>query len=602
MRWLLGCGTENMDNKTPLQIARETLMQLMQRKLPPTPDNFRSVYDDIAGTKSVDSTVQIGLVLKKALYGENDQKPKSSAAVAAITPLIENQEWSKLELLLTKLLLSSGSVAADEVDWSQLIRNLLKQMEVNHKGVTLSRKKDGLSKVLINFGANAAVLGQKIQSLINSWGTASLEQDLVTDHLPATSNTAVANDGSKIKLSAANPWRVMMLRTFELAVIPQLQTGAESEKKALALLKKMQEADSDQALVKVAEALKPLLLTVEIQRDLQQRIDQSLLQLLRMMVASMSELVAEDEWFHGQTLIISEIVSKPLNIDMLYDAESSLKELTYKQIQLKPALTEAKDTLKKMVATFVNRLSEMTESTGDYHVKIDNYLTQIASTEDIGELNLLLNNVLEDTRAIGLSVQRTRDEFSLSQQKTEEAEKRILQLTTELGLIGEVAHQDYLTGALNRRGMDEALEREFSRADRYGANLCIAIMDIDHFKKINDNLGHTTGDEALVYFVKVIKEVLRTTDVVARYGGEEFIIILPATPEDEAVAVITRVQRALTKNFFMHNNERVLITFSAGVAQRQLGEMPADMIPRADAALYIAKQNGRNQVIAATLA
>lgn len=584
-----------MENKTPLQIARETLMQLMQRKLPPTPDNFRSVYDDIAGIKSVDSSVQIGLALQKAIYTDSEQKPKPSAAASAIAPLIEKQEWSKLEVLLTKLL-SNGP--AGEVDWSQLIRNLLKQMEVSHKGMTLSRKKDGLSKVLINFSSDSAVLGQKIQALINSWGVANLEQDLVTDTSPLSHNMASVVGGTKALAASTNPWRNMMLRTFELAVIPQLKIGPDGQQKALALLKKMQEADTEQAVNKFAEALKPLLLTIEIQRDLQQSIDQSLLQLLRMIVASMGELVVEDEWFHSQAIVISDIISKPLNIDMLYNAESSLKELSYKQTQLKPALTEAKDTLKKMVATFVNRLAEMTESTDDYHIKIENYLVQIASTEDIGELNLLLNNILEDTRAIGLSVQRTRDEFSLSQKKTAEAEKRILQLTTELGLIGEVAHQDYLTGALNRRGMDEALEREFSRADRHSTNLCIAIMDIDHFKKINDNLGHTTGDEALVHFVKVIKEVLRTTDVVARYGGEEFIIILPATPEDEAVAVITRVQRELTKNYFMHKNERVLITFSAGVAQRKPGETAESMIPRADAALYIAKQNGRNQVIA----
>lgn len=582
-------------NNTPLQIARQTLMQLMQRKLPPTPDNFRSVYDDIAGTKSVDCTVQIGLVFKKALYSETERKPKSSNAAHAIAPLIENQEWNKLELLLTKFILGNSAAESAEVDWSQLIRNLLKQMEVSHKGVTLSRKKEGLNKVLINFGADPAVLGQKMQALINSWGTASPEQDLVTNAL--TDETGAVS--TKTMHTTANPWRDMMLRTFEMAVMPQLQSGPESQQKASALLKKMQEADTDQAVIKLAEALKPLLLTIEIQRDLQQRIDQSLLQLLRMVVSSMSEVGVEDEWFHGQAVVISDIVTKPLNINMLYDAETSLKQLTYKQAQLKPAITEAKDTLKKMVATFVDRLVEMTESTGDYHKKIEDYQAQIASTEDISELNVLLNNILEDTRAIGLSVQRTRDEFSLSQQKTADAEKRILQLTTELGIIGEAAHQDYLTGALNRRGMNEALEREFSRADRHSADLCIAMMDIDHFKKINDNLGHVTGDEALTYFVKIIKDVLRTTDVIARYGGEEFIIILPATPEDEAVGVITRVQRELTKNFFMHKNERVLITFSAGVAQRKPGETPESLIPRADAALFIAKQNGRNQVIAA---
>jgi len=288
-----------------------------------------------------------------------------------------------------------------------------------------------------------------------------------------------------------------------------------------------------------------------------------------------------------------------LNINTLYDAESSMKELVYKQSHIKPALTEARETLKKMVTTFVDRLVEMTDSTSDYQEKIESYQKKLSSTEDIGELNSLLTHILEDTRTIGISVQRTRDEFQNSQKKAAEAERRVQELTAELDQISEVAHQDYLTGTLNRRGMDEALEREFSRADRHDTILCIAIMDIDHFKKLNDSLGHSAGDQALVHFVSVIKSVLRTTDVLARYGGEEFIIILPVTPQEEAIQVVTRVQRELTKKYFMNRNERVLITFSAGVAERKPGEMPESLIPRADAALYQAKNTGRNQVIGA---
>ncbi len=597
-----------MDQKnTPIEIARQTLMQLMHRKLPPTPDNFRSVYDEIAGTKSIDISLELGKTLEKVLHEAGKQKPKYIVAAQAIAPLIEKHDWSKLEEQLRKLF-PTGTVDIDvaEVNWSILIRNLLKQLEVSHKGVTLSRKKEGLSRVLSNFSSDPEVLGQKIQALINSWGLGSSATD-------APSPPLLKTDGNTLQLPAnasiqtntvansnlPNPWRETLLRTFELALIPNLQAVPDSQQKAVALLARMRQANTEQAVLKCTDELKPILLTIEMQRDLQQRIHESLLQLLRLITSSMGELVIEDKWLHGQTMVINDIVSKPLNINMLYDAESSLKELAYKQSQIKPALTEAKDTLKKMVTTFVDRLVEMTESTSDYHEKIENYQQRITSTEDIGELNVLLNNILDDTRAIGLNMQRTRDEFSISQQKAIEAEKRILELTAELDHIGEVAHQDYLTGALNRRGMDEALEREFSRADRHNTNLCIAMMDIDHFKKLNDSLGHATGDQALTHFVKVIKDVLRTTDVVARYGGEEFIIILPATPQDEAVSVITRVQRELTKNFFMHKNERVLITFSAGVAERRPGEIPEDLIPRVDAALYQAKQSGRNQVIAA---
>ena len=605
-----------MDKKqSPIEIARQTLMQLAARKTQPTPDNFRKVYDEIAGIKSVDTSVELGKTLEKVLQDAGKKSPKYRLVAQAVSPLVANQEWDKLGDQLRKLFpAGDGAVATAEVNWSVLIRTLVKQLEVSHKGVTLTRKKEGLSRVLTNFASDPDVLGQKIQALISSWGlgTAPESHTSAADDAPAIAdlNTIdakptssvmdakpLAIEDSQIKFEVH--WREMLLRAFELVIIPYLEPVPESEKKAKSLLAQMKQTSNDQAVARYSEEMKPLLLTLEMQRDMQIRIHDSLLQLLKLIVSSMGELVAEDKWLHGQTMMISGIVSKPLNINTLYDAESSMKELVYKQSHIKPALTEARETLKKMVTTFVDRLVEMTDSTSDYQEKIESYQKKLSSTEDIGELNSLLTHILEDTRTIGISVQRTRDEFQNSQKKAAEAERRVQELTAELDQISEVAHQDYLTGTLNRRGMDEALEREFSRADRHDTILCIAIMDIDHFKKLNDSLGHSAGDQALVHFVSVIKSVLRTTDVLARYGGEEFIIILPVTPQEEAIQVVTRVQRELTKKYFMNRNERVLITFSAGVAERKPGETPESLIPRADAALYQAKNTGRNQVIGA---
>jgi len=605
-----------MDKKqSPIEIARQTLMQLAARKTQPTPDNFRKVYDEIAGIKSVDTSVELGKTLEKVLQDAGKKSPKYRLVAQAVAPLVANQDWAKLEEQLRKLFPAGDSeVATAEVNWSVLIRTLVRQLEVSHKGVTLTRKKEGLSRVLTNFASDPDVLGQKIQALVSSWGLGAPPEShaSATNEGPAIAdlNTIeskpvssvidakpLAIEDSQIKFEVH--WREMLLRAFELVIIPYLESVPESEKKAKSLLAQMRQTSNDQAVARYSEEMKPLLLTLEMQRDMQKRIHDSLLELLKLVVASMGELVVEDKWLHGQTMMISEIVSKPLNINTLYDAESSLKELVYKQSHIKPALTEARETLKKMVTTFVERLVEMTDSTSDYQEKIENYQKKLSSTEDIGELNSLLTHILEDTRTIGVSVQRTRDEFQTSQKKAAEAEQRVHELTAELDHISEVAHQDYLTGTLNRRGMDEALEREFSRADRHDTILCIALMDIDHFKKLNDSLGHTAGDQALVHFTNVIKGVLRSTDVLARYGGEEFIIILPVTPQEEAIHVVTRVQRELTKNYFMNRNERVLITFSAGVAERKPGETPESLIPRADAALYQAKNTGRNQVIGA---
>jgi diguanylate cyclase len=397
----------------------------------------------------------------------------------------------------------------------------------------------------------------------------------------------------------ASLWRDLLIRTLEFGLVSQLKYVPELVRQAETVLAQAREAKTEKDVQKLGESFKSFWYQLEMNSNAQLRLHEELLQLLRLLVDNMSELVVDDSWLHGQTAMIRDIISKPLDIEQLYDAESSLKELIFKQGKLKHGLIEAKDTLKQMAASFIERLSEMTESTGDFHQKIEGYHKKIAATEDITELNVILDGLMQDTRAMQLDALRAHENFRHSQEEVQQAEKRIQDLTDELHQMSEVAHQDYLTGALNRRGMDEAFEREFSRSERSNTPISVALLDIDHFKKLNDTLGHDAGDEALVHLTKVVKSALRPTDVLARYGGEEFVIILPATDQAEAIVVMTRVQRELTKNFFMHNNERTLITFSAGVAQRKEQQTPEEVVKRADVALYNAKHAGRNRVLAA---
>jgi diguanylate cyclase len=125
----------------------------------------------------------------------------------------------------------------------------------------------------------------------------------------------------------------------------------------------------------------------------------------------------------------------------------------------------------------------------------------------------------------------------------------------------------------------------------------VALLDIDNFKKLNDSMGHDAGDEALIHLATVCRETLRPQDTVARYGGEEFIILLPETPLHEATVALTRLQRELTRKFFLHANEKILITFSAGVTQMLPNDNQSTVIKRADEAMYKAKQSGKNRVL-----
>ncbi len=581
---------------TPIDIARQALKQLALRKIPPTPDNFRRVYDEISGARSEDASMALAKALEKVLQDAGRQRPKFLATAKQISTLSEQQDWAGVEAQLRGLFPATGVSAS----WSNVVRNLVRQLEASHKGLTPSKKKEGLERVLVNFESDPDQLAQKIQALVASWGSGVQASANETGPSAASESPVAVEAGEGAEAGPlAMMWRDLLIRTLELGLMSQLKYLPEVSRQAQALLDQAIACKTEGDVVKLGEALKSFWFTLEMSSDAQYKVHEELMHLLRLLVDNMGELVADDKWLSGQTAIIRDIISKPLDLAVLYDAESSLKELVFKQGQLKHGLSEAKGTLKQMAATFIRRLAEITESTGDYHQKIEGYQQLLGSTEDIAEINVILDNLMTDTRAMQLDALRSHEELKETQQKVADAEQRIQELTAELDHISEMAHEDYLTGALNRRGMDEALEREFSRSDRMGTSLCIAMMDIDHFKKLNDTLGHDTGDVALAHLAKVTKGTLRPTDVLARFGGEEFVIILPETEREEAVQVMTRVQRELTRQFFLHNNERVLITFSAGVAQRSAAEPSDAVMKRADVALYQAKQTGRNRVVAA---
>ncbi len=157
---------------------------------------------------------------------------------------------------------------------------------------------------------------------------------------------------------------------------------------------------------------------------------------------------------------------------------------------------------------------------------------------------------------------------------------------------------DELTGAFNRRHFNAMLPLALSAYRREKAPFCLVMMDLDHFKQVNDTYGHPKGDEVLRAFVKTARQVKRETDMLFRYGGEEFAFILPNTSGDWAERLIERVRKALAAHCFESESGGFHVTFSAGVAQVSPECLhPEEMIGRADQALYHAKQNGRNRTV-----
>ncbi len=162
--------------------------------------------------------------------------------------------------------------------------------------------------------------------------------------------------------------------------------------------------------------------------------------------------------------------------------------------------------------------------------------------------------------------------------------------------LRRMATTDPLTGAANRRHFMAVLDDELTRARRYGNPLAVAMLDIDHFKRLNDTYGHAAGDMALVQYVAEIQGRLRTTDMLGRLGGEEFALILPETTAEGARAAVDALRAAREAVVLEHEGRELRFTMSAGVADTTHAGSGADLLAAADAALYVSKHSGRNRV------
>ena len=158
------------------------------------------------------------------------------------------------------------------------------------------------------------------------------------------------------------------------------------------------------------------------------------------------------------------------------------------------------------------------------------------------------------------------------------------------------AYRDALTGVNNRNGFEAAFKRELSLAHRNHAPLSILVIDVDHFKRINDTYGHCAGDEVLKQVATTTSELIRDSDLLFRYGGEEFVLLLSQTDRYSAIDVGERIRSHISQVDFYYGNECINVSVSIGLSSSHDGDTCEGLLKRADEALYLAKREGRNQL------
>jgi len=519
-----------MSEKKPFEIARETLKQLTVRKLAPTPLNYQSIYNEIAGIPQVphfpiDQLREIARLLPTKTPGQQKQRG-----------LLE--------------------YAIDRMNW------------------------DGVKAAMVAYGGFVPPASLEVQASANASQASALAAD-AAGNAPALTVEFMSQIGRLIEY-----------------VQPALGSDDERFKEQTsAMLKALKDPLSD------ITSLKQMLVNyshrLSFVAEDQAEIRTVLLKLLHLVFENVADLSPEEQWLKGQMDALMTAASPPLTLRRLDDVEWRLKDVIFKQKEARDRTVAAHNEMRDMLGAFIERLSEMTESTGSFHDQLEASARLIEQAKSVTEIAPVLKEVVGATSRMASDSLAARDELSAMRAQANQTEVELAKLHQELDRVSSEARHDSLTGALNRKGLDEAIDRELSTVRRKETPLSVALLDIDNFKKLNDSLGHAMGDNALNHLAAVARDCMRPQDTLARFGGEEFVVLLPDTPLDKGIEAMTRLQRELTKRFFLAGTEKVLITFSAGVAQLADGEVGMDAIRRADQAMYLAKRAGKNRVLGA---
>jgi diguanylate cyclase len=299
-----------------------------------------------------------------------------------------------------------------------------------------------------------------------------------------------------------------------------------------------------------------------------------------------------------QRLKESGLPATPENYDRLYyeisgldrpeadptadDAPPPAEQNTALASQLMAALRELLDEVS-------NKTADLAKNLGEKNQTLASDVTSLRGSRDKQDILRLLSKVVMQASGIQATVES-------SHQELQETRRSLAAMQSELAETRQMLNEDALTGALNRRGLDQTLGREVARAQRNRLRLSVAMADLDLFKRINDTHGHEVGDQMLMHFANLIKSVLRKSDALVRYGGEEFTLILPETDERGAVLVLARLQQLMKRSPLKFEGREINTTFSAGVAGLSPDENGHSLLRRADEALYAAKNGGRDQI------
>ena len=302
-------------------------------------------------------------------------------------------------------------------------------------------------------------------------------------------------------------------------------------------------------------------------------------------------------YFAGETVALNEELDSLIARNTPLTSDLAEKLFTQYVCHCRKAVNEDLhaeiiNTLTSVLGSFVDLAGRTAQSNDSLKSHIDQ-LQQVSSPEQV--LEIASKIIRETTQFI--------DVTQSFEESLRDTTVEIESLKSELDKARQQAFNDALTGLMNRRGFDQALNETINESIEYGKPFCLLLIDIDNFKQVNDTHGHLVGDKVLRGLSKLLVNQMRGNDLLSRYGGEEFAVILPNTPINGAFTVAENLRKAAQKLRLTHVKTGLRITditISSGVTAYRKGESVEALITRCDKALYRAKHQGRNKTIIGT--
>jgi diguanylate cyclase len=579
----------------PAQLAKAALRRLALEKLEPTPDNFTKAYQLEAGDETGSLLPAKALTLIQHLAEKAFAPPQAEQKASEIFKAAQEGRWEIAERLIDEPDDSGAALAS-------LIEKLIRQVEISGKQWTKARKKESLQRVLSGSRSDAGRLQQRLRQLMVSWEEDKPDQVADPEATEAEAEVASASENpltvfapERQKMSAAdNLWSPLLHRlggSVSLALPPTPALYQEMSEALSALTHQIQQEGPQPGTV---QELTDLCERVDMVLQHRHHLVDQLGHLCSELTGSLGELAENDSWTRGQCEAMRIALDDGLTSRGVKSVIELLADTRRKQTELRFERERARDALKAMINRMLIELGELGSHTGRFQNNVARYADVIQQADSLESLAGVVEEMVHESKTVHELVSQTQQRLNEEHTKATGLSQKVVELENEIHRLSEEVYTDQLTNIANRRGLLAAFDAQKSLVER-GAMLSVGLLDIDNFKRLNDELGHSAGDEALKSLAEVISQSLRPSDKVARYGGEEFVVLLPDTPIDEGQQILTRLQRSLSVGLFMHENKKIFVTFSAGVTQFKGGETLEVALERADQALYEAKRTGKNR-------